>query len=116
MFYIFFMLHKGLIRDLVGGTVGSILDPLKHKGSNGYANSDSQSLGGGFSLGPFSIGGGFSSASSSAIANGGGSASASANAGAQGSGYDGYGGSNANAQAIANANAQGKFANKNVYL
>lgn len=102
---------EGLLGDLAGGHVPSLLDPLgifKPKGDS-QASSNAHALGGGFNFGPIGINGGISSASSSASANGGGSASASAKADAQANGYGGYGGSNANAHASANANAQGKF-------
>lgn len=114
MFKKSYVLCEGVIRDLIGGNVGGLLDPLgifKPKGgANSQASSNAQSLGGGVNIGPVGIGGGFSSASatSSASAHGDGSASASAKADAAANGYNGYGGSNANAQASANANAQGR--------
>lgn len=112
-----YLLCKGVIRDLIGGNVGGLLDPLgifKPKGNadaSSHASSNAQSLGGGFNIGPIGVGGGFSSASasSSASAHGGGAASASAKADAQANGYGGYGGANSNAQASADANAQGRF-------
>lgn len=103
-----------MLRDLASGHIGSLLDPLgifKPKGdSDAHASSNAQTVGGNFNIGPFGIGGGFSSASSSASANSnGGLASASAKANAEANGYGGSANANANAQASANANAQGRL-------
>lgn len=102
-----------MLRDLASGHVGSLLDPFgifKPKASSdAHASSNAQTLGGNFNIGPFGIGGGFSSASSSATANSnGGLASASAKANAEANGYGGSN-ANANAQASASANVQGRL-------